>query len=99
MPDGVWNPRQQNLDREVYLPQHSRVLCLTEVMEHAAPLASRELPADDVIDWQAADADTRSGCGNAGDAEKCPPNHSRERSMTPPAQDRDPARRQGHGAR
>jgi hypothetical protein len=63
MPDGVWNPRQQNLDRKAYLPQHSRVLYLTEVVEHEF-LTSRELPADDVVERQAADADTRIACGN-----------------------------------
>jgi hypothetical protein len=63
MPDGVWNPRQQNLDREAYLPQHSHVLYLTEVVEHEF-LTSRELPADDVVERQAADADTRNACGN-----------------------------------
>jgi hypothetical protein len=63
MPDGVWNPRQQNLDREAHLPQHLHVLYLTEVVEHEF-LTSRELPADDVVERQAADADTRNACGN-----------------------------------
>jgi hypothetical protein len=40
------------------------VLYLTVVVEHESSIPSQELPADDIVERQAAEADTRNGCGN-----------------------------------